>query len=97
MVCLRHEFLITTEIQHYIEAKLMECKRYERSEYLLKVFGAAFYKKVQKKKKKKKCERQPTYLNRFARLRLKPEVFRTTSLRDTTTVPSEAVVWRSAR
>ena len=54
MVCLRHEFLITTEIQHYIEAKLMECKRYERSEYLRKVFGAAFYKKVQRKKGKRK-------------------------------------------
>ncbi|MBQ5807085.1 MAG: hypothetical protein IIW26_01410 [Tidjanibacter sp.] len=30
----------------------MECKRYERSEYRLKVFGAAFYKKVQKRKEK---------------------------------------------
>ena len=28
----------------------MECKRYERSEYLRKVFGAAFYKKVHKKR-----------------------------------------------
>ncbi|MBQ5930884.1 MAG: hypothetical protein IIX00_01345 [Tidjanibacter sp.] len=31
----------------------MECKRYEQSEYLRKVFGAAFYKKVQKQKKEK--------------------------------------------
>ena len=29
----------------------MECKRYEQGEYLRKVFGAAFYKKVQKKEK----------------------------------------------
>jgi hypothetical protein len=31
----------------------MECKRYEQSEYLRKVFGAAFFKKVQTQKKEK--------------------------------------------
>jgi hypothetical protein len=31
----------------------MECKRYEQREYLRKVFGAAFYKKVQKKENNK--------------------------------------------